>query len=130
MMTYFVKAIAAALLTGLSGPLPALAQSAVDPNVQHVLDHINAHGVSVVRTSDGGAMVILETDFATRGLPELRVSLGRDGVFMPDTDLGTLRKITGLQVFTAPSSINIEEYDTLFIWDPRAATPVGLAPLG
>lgn len=129
-MTRFVRTCIAAAALTLGAMLPAQADEGVNPHIQHVLDHINAHGVSVIRTADGGAMVVLETDFTSRGLPELRVGLGRNGVFMPETDLGTLRKISGLQVFTAPASINIDDYDTLYIWDPRAAIPVGLAPLG
>lgn len=129
-MKYRLKAGAAALLLGLALPLSATAQNMSDPGIQEVLDHIKAHGVSVIRTSDGGAMLVLETDFGSGRLPELRVGLGRNGEFMPGTDLGTLRKITGMQVFRAPPTLNIDEFDALVIYDPRAAMPVGLAPLG
>ena len=129
-MKYMLKAGAAALLLGLALPMSATAQNMVDSDIQEVLDHIKAHGVSVIRTSDGGAMLVLETQFGSGRLPELRVGLGRDGMFMPGTDLGTLRKITGMQVFRAPPSLDIDEFDTLVIYDPSAAVPVGLAPLG
>ncbi len=131
-MTRLIKVVvaAAAIAIGTVNPAVVLADDGVNSQVQEVLDHIAAHGVSVIHTSDGGAMVVIETNYTTRGVPELRVGLGRDGVFMPGTDLGTLRKITGLQTFKAPASVNIDDYDTLYIWDPRASAPISVAPLG
>ena len=42
-------------------------------------DHITTGGVQIVKTADGGAVVILDTDFSLDGAPDPRVGFGKDG---------------------------------------------------
>lgn len=119
---------AAIALTTFSAP--ALAQDQLSPQVQRVMAYIADHGVSVVPTGDGGAFVVLETEFVTHGTPELHIILGKDGVLMPEADLGTLQKITGLQVFRTPATLDIDGFNEVHVWDSQNKIVVGVAPLG
>ncbi len=87
------------------------------------------HGVSVVQSSDGGSLVVLETEFKTRNTAELRVLLGRNGVPAREADLGSLARVSGLQVFRAPPSVDVSTFSEVYIWNPQNNVVVGVAPL-
>jgi len=121
--------IAAAFSLTLLMPTSALAEDHLQSQFSHTIDYITEHGVSVVRSSDGGSLVVIETDFNTRNRSELRLLLGRDGMFMPEADLGPLARVTGLQVFKAPPGLDIQQYTEVHIWNPQHNVIVGFAPL-
>lgn len=120
---------AAALSISLIVPLFAQADDHLLSQFSHTINHINAHGVSVVRASDGGNLVVIETDFNTNHTAELRLLLGRDGTFTREADLGALARVTGLQVFKAPPDMNIAQFSEVHIWSPQHDVVVGVAPL-
>ena len=68
-------------------------------------DHITTGGVQIVKTANGGAVVILDSDFSLDGAPDPRVGLGKDGKYVAATDLGTLGHLTGVQVYIVPLSL-------------------------
>mgnify|MGYP001793619215 CR=1 FL=1 len=130
MRTFFQSALgAAALSLSLLSPSVASADDHVLAQYAHTVDYIAAHGVSVVRSSDGGALVVLETDFNTRDRAELRLLLGRDGRPTPDADLGRLNRVKGLQVFKAPAHVNVQDFTEVHIWHPQKDIVIGSAPL-
>lgn len=92
-------------------------------------DHITTGGVSVVRTANGGAVVILDTDFSLDGAPDPSVGFGIDGEFVSATDLGELTQNTGLQVFVVPASIDVDDYNEIYIWCEQFSVSLGVAPL-
>ncbi len=108
---------------------PAQADDHLLSQFSHTIDYITANGVSVVQSSDGGSMVVLETDFDTRNHAELRVLLGRDGMFTREADLGPLARVTGLQVFKAPPNVDMQQFTEVHIWNPQHNVVVGIAPL-
>lgn len=93
------------------------------------VDYIKSHGISVIDQGNGTSLIVLETALSSGMRPELRVRLGRDGVASPAADLGALQKITGLQVFQAPTSVNISDFNELHIWNVDAGVRIGIAPL-
>ena len=93
------------------------------------INYITEHGVSVIDTGNGPALIVLETALGPDMDGNLRLHLGKDGVANPAADLGRLAKIRGLQVFEAPASINISEFNELHIWSVDLGRPVGIAPL-
>jgi hypothetical protein len=120
---------AAALCVAFVGP--AIAQSNEDLSTQfsRSIDHIREHGVTVVPSGDGGSLVILETAFDTRSNAELHLLLGKDGMFAPEANLGPIAKITGLQVFKTPASVDISRFNEVHVWNPQNNVVVGVAPL-
>ena len=130
-MRHLLTVILSSTALWISLPNPVFAQSNEDLSVQfsRTIDHIKEHGVSVVPSSDGGSLVILETAFDTRSNAELRLLLGKDGMFTPETDLGRIAKTTGLQVFKVPASVDISGYNEVYVWNPQNKVVIGVAPL-
>ena len=121
--------LAAAVSLTLLQPVSAQANDSLPDAFSHTIDHINDHGVSVVQSSDGGSLVVLETEFKTRNTAELRVLLGRNGVPAREADLGSLARVSGLQVFRAPPSVDVSTFSEVYIWNPQNNVVVGVAPL-
>ncbi|MGB3177843.1 MAG: DM13 domain-containing protein [Albidovulum sp.] len=92
-------------------------------------DHVTTGGVTIVKTADGGAVVILDTDFSLDGAPDPRVGLGKDGAFDVAAELGKLGQNTGLQVFFVPASVNVDDYNEVYIWCLEFSVALGVAPL-
>jgi hypothetical protein len=62
-------------------------------------DHITTGGIQIIETADGGAVVILDSDFSLDAGPDPRVGFGKAGPYVEATDLGALKNLTGVQVF-------------------------------
>ncbi len=92
-------------------------------------NHITTGDVSIVRTADGGAVVILDSNFNLDGAPQPNVGFGKDGEYVSATDLGDLAQNTGLQVFLVPASINIDDFNEVYIWCAEFDVSLGVAPL-
>lgn len=92
-------------------------------------DHITTGGVSVVKTANGGAVVILDTNFSLDGAPDPKVGFGKDGAYAEVTDLGELTQNTGLQVFVVPASVNVDDYNEVYIWCEQFSVSLGKADL-
>ncbi|WP_341368953.1 DM13 domain-containing protein [Yoonia sp. BS5-3] len=118
-----------ALLVALFLPNITPAHGDETDHLTRAVDYIAQHGVSAVPSSDGGTLLVLQTQFDHAGDPDLRILLGKDGIPAPETDLGPLAQITGLQVFKAPPTMDIAQFDSLHIWDSAAGRHIGAAPL-
>lgn len=92
-------------------------------------DHITTGGVQVVKTADGGAVVILDTDFSLDGAPDPRVGFGNDGTYVEATDLGALQNLTGLQIYVVPPTVNVDDFNEVYIWCLQFGVPLGVAEI-
>lgn len=92
-------------------------------------DHITTGGVSIVKTANGGAVVILDTNFSLDGAPDPRVGFGKDGKFVDASDLGALTQKEGLQVYIVPASVNVDDFNEVYIWCKKFAVPLGVASI-
>lgn len=92
-------------------------------------DHITTGGVSIVKTANGGAVVILDSDFSLDGAPDPRVGFGVDGAYKDAADLGELVSKTGVSVYIVPPSVNVDDYNEVYIWCRQFAVPLGVAAL-
>jgi len=92
-------------------------------------DHITTGGVSIVKTANGGAVVILDSDFSLDGAPDPRVGFGVDGAYKDASDLGELVSKTGVSVYIVPPSVNVDDYNEVYIWCRKFAVPLGVAAL-
>lgn len=92
-------------------------------------DHITTGHVTVVKTAGGGAVVILEEDFSLDGAPDPRVGFGVDGTYADASDLGELTKKEGLQVYIVPASVNVDDFNEVYIWCKQFAVPLGVAAI-
>jgi hypothetical protein len=121
--------IAAALIAFT--PLTAVAEQSVTRGTfTGASDHITTGGVQIVKTADGGAVVILDTDFSLDGAPDPRVGFGVDGKFVSASDLGELQNISGLQIYVVPATVNVDDFNEVYIWCLQFGVPLGVASLG
>ncbi|MBS9717672.1 DM13 domain-containing protein [Pseudohalocynthiibacter aestuariivivens] len=90
-------------------------------------NHVTTGGVSIVE--EGGKFYVeLADDFSLDGGPDPRVALGNNG-YDSDTLLGELRELTGTQRYEIPASVDISDYNQVFIWCEIAGVPLGVATL-
>lgn len=92
-------------------------------------EHITTGGVQVVKTANGGAVVILDSDFSLDGAPDPRVGFGKDGTFVAASDLGELQQLAGLQIYVVPPSVNVDDFNEVYIWCLQFGVPLGVADL-
>lgn len=92
-------------------------------------DHITTGGVTIVKNADGTATVTLDDKFSLDGAPDPRVAFGKDGNYAPAADLGKLQNLTGKQTYTVPASVNIDDYNEIYIWCLQFSVPLGVAAL-
>lgn len=127
----FAKAlsiVAAAMIT--LAPISAIAKSsATSGTFTGASDHITTGGVQIVKTADGGAVVILDSDFSLDGAPDPRVGFGTDGTFVEASDLGELQNISGVQVYVVPPTVNVDDFNEVYIWCLKFGVPLGVASL-
>ena len=120
---------AAAFLT-LAVAIPNVATAdtvAASGSFKGASDHITTGGVSIIKTSNGGAVVILDSNFSLDGAPDPRVGLGKSGKYVEASDLGALTKKDGLQVYVVPASVNVDDFNEVYIWCKKFAVPLGVA---
>ncbi|WP_342077149.1 DM13 domain-containing protein [Yoonia sp. SS1-5] len=92
-------------------------------------EHITTGGVQIVKTADGGAVVILDSNFSLDGAPDPRVGFGKDGVYAEAADLGELQNLTGVQVYIVPASVNVDDFNEVYIWCLEFGVPLGVAQI-
>lgn len=91
--------------------------------------HVTTGGVSIVKTADGGAKVVLGQDFSLDGAPDPRVGLGANGKYDDASDLGKLTKLKGTQTYAVPAGIDVSKYNEVYIWCRKYSVPLGVATL-
>ena len=123
--------LAAAVTTATLTVTPVVAGSnvAAHGTFTGASDHITTGGVSIVKTANGGAVVILDSDFSLDGAPDPRVGFGVNGVYKDASDLGELVSKTGIQVYIVPPSVNVDDFNEVYIWCRKFAVPLGVAAL-
>ncbi len=105
--------------------LPALAD--VSGNFEGRSNHVTGGTASIVE--DGGTYyVVLGADFSLDNGPDPRVALGNDG-YDASTQLGALISLNGVQRYAIPASIDVSNYDQVWIWCEAASVPLGVAEL-
>jgi hypothetical protein len=129
-MKTLLSIAASATLLAVSAFAPSLASAegaAATGSFTGANDHITTGGVSIVKTANGGAIVILDTDFNLDGAPDPSVGFGKDGQYVEATDLGDLGELTGLQVFVVPASVNVDDFNEVYIWCDQFSVSLGVA---
>ena len=131
MKPIFLALAAAATAVTMTAAIPASAGTGVAASgaFTGASDHITTGGVSIVKTANGGAVVILDSDFSLDGAPDPRVGFGVDGVYKDASDLGELVSKTGIQVYIVPPSVNVDDFNEVYIWCRKFSVPLGVAAL-
>lgn len=85
--------------------------------------------VTVTKNGDGSATVTFAGNFWFDGAPDPFVGFGNSGKYTKGTDVSVLRANSGAQSYTVPASINVSDYNELYIWCKRFAVPLAVARL-
>lgn len=91
-------------------------------------NHINTGSVQVF-TKGGRTFVELGDDFDLDGGPDPRVALGKNGEYVPEGYLGALIDLKGKQLYALPTTLAVDEFDSVVIWCEVAQVPLGVATL-
>ncbi len=79
---------------------------------------------------DGGNWVIsLASDFAFDGAPDPVVGFGNNGQYDTGSTIGPLTADTGASVYIVPASVDVGQYNQIYIWCEEFAVPLGAADL-
>ena len=92
-------------------------------------NHVVKGGVTVIKNADGTATVTLGPDFFLDGAPDPRVGFGKNGKYSDGTTVGLLKSNTGQQTFTVPASINVDDFNEVYIWCLKFSVSLGVAPI-
>lgn len=125
-MNKIFAAFLTALLIAVSAPI---AFAGTSGQFTGASNHVTTGGVTITKNADGTATVTLGADFSLDGAPDPYVGFGKDGKFSKDANLGVLQSLTGEQSYVVPASINLDDYNEVYIWCLKFAVPLGVAAL-
>lgn len=92
-------------------------------------DHITTGGVTVTKNADGTATITLAANFTFDGAPDPQIGFGKDGSFVPATNVGKLKSDTGTQSYIVPASINPDDFNEVYVFCVKFNVPLGVAQL-
>ncbi len=90
-------------------------------------DHVTTGGASIARLGKQW-VVILEKDFSFDGAPDPHVALGNNG-YDKNASLALLSSNNGKQVYAIPASLNVANFNEIWIWCDKFTVPLGVAKL-
>lgn len=85
-------------------------------------------GHASVFRSNGQWYVSLASDFFHDGAPDPKVAFGADG-FRQEAILAPLKSLNGAQVYAVPATLDVGNYNEIWIWCEQFAVPLGVAKL-
>lgn len=88
-------------------------------------DHETSGGVSIIVT-DGQTLLVLEEEFSLDGAPDPKIGFGKNG-FDSATLFSKLEDKAGAQVYVIPASIDVSEFNEVYIWCEKFDIPLGVA---
>jgi len=91
-------------------------------------NHVTTGDVTIV-SGDDGIQIVLAANFSFDGAPDPKVALGKDGKYAPATLIEPLRSNSGEQSYKVPASINVADYNEVYIWCEKFSVGLGVAPL-
>lgn len=90
-------------------------------------NHITTGHASIARAGNQW-VVILEDDFTFDGAPDPHVALGSNG-YRKDASLALLSSNAGRQVYAIPASLDVADFNEIWIWCDKFTVPLGVAKL-
>ena len=91
-------------------------------------DHVVLGSATILKT-DSGHVLVLEADFSLDGAPAPTLGFGKGGKFAADTEFSLLQSKDGFQAYAIPASIDLANYDEVYVWCADFSVPLGVAKL-
>ncbi len=120
--------VTGALVLSVSTVFAQAAETVRSGSFSGLSDHSTQGTASVVKTADGYA-IVLGDDFVFDGAPDPKVALGKNGEYDPSTLLAPLQSDSGMQTFVIPDSIDVADFNEVYIWCEKYSVGLGVAPL-
>ncbi len=92
-------------------------------------NHVTTGDYTISKQSDGSYVITLEDNFSLDGAPDPSVGFGKDGKYSKATYLGNLKNLKGKQSFAIPASVDLSDFNEVYIWCAKFTVPLGVAPL-
>lgn len=90
-------------------------------------NHVTSGKVSIVKTGSGFELV-LEDSFKFDGAPDPKLAFGKNG-YDKTTLFSKLNANSGKQVYALPASIDVSQYNEVWVWCEKFSVPLGVAKL-
>lgn len=119
--------LAIAVPAGIASP--ALAQNTTLGTGSFVgaSGHETSGSVSIVQTAQG-TMVVFGADFSFDGAPDPKVGFGHDG-FDEGSLIAPLQSNAGEQIYVVPATLDVSQYNEVYVWCEEFSVPLGVARL-
>ena len=85
-------------------------------------------GDASIQQIDGEWYVVLGENFFFDGAPDPKVALGADG-YRADAILSPLNANEGAQLYKIPASLDVADFDQIWLWCEKFNVPLGVADL-
>ncbi len=92
-------------------------------------NHITTGKVTMTKNADGTHTVTLGSNFSLDGAPDPWVGFGKNGKFVPATNLGKLKNLRGGQSYVVPANIDPDDFNEVYIYCVKFNVPLGVAKL-
>jgi len=93
------------------------------------LERHQAAGTAKLIKAQDSYTVRFEEDFTITNGPDLYVHLGKDGQYDPNARLERLKGNVGAQNYAVPASVDISQYNEVWVWCRAFSIPFGKASL-
>jgi len=111
-------------------PAPATAEMKILAKGEFAgLEGHSASGKAEILEVDGKRYIRFEENFKVTNGPDLFVYLGRGGKYDSAANLGSLKGNIGSQNYEIPESINLADYDSVWVWCRAFRVGFGAAKL-
>ena len=92
-------------------------------------NHVVKGDYTITKQADGSHIITLEDNFDLDGAPDPSVGFGKDGKYSKATYLGNLKSNKGKQSFAIPASVDLSDYNEVYIWCAKFTVSLGKADL-
>ena len=89
----------------------------------------DAQGQATLLEVNGKNYIRFEDDFTVTNGPDLFVHLGKDGEYNKNARLGLLKGNIGGQNYEIPESLNIEDFNEVWVWCRAFSVPFAVSEL-
>jgi len=95
----------------------------------HGLSGHTTKGTASIAQGPEGPVVKLGKDFKFDGAPDAKVGFGKGGQYDIQSQLAPLKSDNGEQQYGIPSTVDIGQYDEIYIWCEAYNVPLGVAKI-
>ena len=86
----------------------------------------DAAGTVEILREDGRTTIRFGSDFFLDGAPDPKIGFGRNR-FVDGTIISELKTLKGRQDYVVPASIDVSEFNEIWLWCERFGVPLGVA---